>query len=282
MSNIGVGNVLDTSLRIYRENFSKYAALGAIITVPATLFIIPMIFGYTSWLVSMGTNGGQTAAELMENSTVGFGLMAFAAFVVTLLLSLLAVTAATDMTRSALQDEIPSVGHSIERGSGAMAAAFGAIFLSGLLMELGFMLCVIPGLILMCCYMLVVPAVVLEDAGPIEALKRSRHVTKGSRWAIFWTMLITMIILGILMGLGQTLILFLIRTMVPAGSSPTASLFVLPALCLLAIYTLLTPFAWIPPTVMFAWLRDDKEGTDLERRVDKLAETSPYQYKPTI
>lgn len=280
MSNIGVGNVLDTSLRIYRENFSKFAALGAIITVPATLFFVPMLFGYASQFMSL-TSGGQTAVEMFEDSSVGFGLMAFAATVVTYLLSLLAMTAASDLTHSALRDEIPSVERSIERAGSALAASFGATFLAGLLIGLGSFLCVIPGIILTCCYMLVIPAVITEDAGPIEALKRSRQVTKGSRWAVFGTMVVATLILSIVMGLGQTLTLWLIRLMIPAGSNPTASALILPALCLLAFYTLLTPFAWIPPTVMFDWLRDNKEGTDLERRVDKLAETSPYQYTPT-
>lgn len=278
MSNIGVGNVLDTSFRIYRENFSRFAALGAIITVPTTLFVIPMLFGYTAGLVSMGTTGGQSAMEMLEDSIAGFGFMAFAAFAVTFLLSLLAVTAASDLTRSALQDETPSAGRSIERAGSAMAAAFGATFLSTLLIELGAFLCLIPGIILACCYMLAIPAVVVEDAGPVEALKRSRHVTKGSRWAVLWTMVIAGIILLVLLGFGQALTLFLIRMMIWAGSSPTASAFILPTLCLLAIYTLLTPFAWIPPTVMFVWLRDDKEGTELEHRVDQM--TGEYTYKP--
>lgn len=281
MSNIRVGNVLDTSFRIYRENFAKFAAMGAIITVPTTLLLVPMLFGYTSWLVSSGTAGGQAAMEMLQESTVGFGLMAFAAAAVTFLLSLLAAVAASDLTQSALRDENSSVGQSIERAGSALAASFGATFLSSLLIGLGAFLCVIPGIILTCCYALVIPAVVIEDAGPIEALKRSRHVTKGSRWAVLWTLVVTGVILSIVMGGGQTLTLWLIRTMIPAGSSPTASAFVVPTLCLLAVYTLLTPFAWIPPTVMFEWLRDVREGADLERRVDQLTETSPYQYRPT-
>lgn len=60
-------------------------------------------------------------------------------------------------------------------------------------MVLGFMLLLIPGLILMCLWSLVVPACVLERLGPLSSLSRSARLTKGYRWPVFGLILLTVI-----------------------------------------------------------------------------------------
>jgi uncharacterized membrane protein len=50
---------------------------------------------------------------------------------------------------------------------------------------LGFVLLIIPGIIVSCALELVYPIATLEDLGPVEVLKRSWNLTKGYRWNIF-------------------------------------------------------------------------------------------------
>ena len=47
------------------------------------------------------------------------------------------------------------------------------------------MLCLIPGLIMACVLYVGLPAVVVENRGPIEAIRRSDGLTEGFRWGIF-------------------------------------------------------------------------------------------------
>ncbi|MEO7248491.1 MAG: hypothetical protein ABIW31_08560 [Novosphingobium sp.] len=67
---------------------------------------------------------------------------------------------------------------------------------------LGWVLLVIPGLMLMTMWSAAMPALVGENIGVIAAFGRSRELTRGSRWNIFGTLLIFLIaIYGILFGI---------------------------------------------------------------------------------
>jgi hypothetical protein len=63
------------------------------------------------------------------------------------------------------------------------------VFLISLLMALGlmlgFILLVVPGLILMIVWCVTIPAQVVEQRGVLASFDRSRELTRGSRWSIF-------------------------------------------------------------------------------------------------
>jgi len=71
------------------------------------------------------------------------------------------------------------------------------LFLLGLLsaigMALGFVLLVVPGVILYVMWSVAAPALVEERLGPIEALGRSRDLTEGARWKIFGLVLVIVV-----------------------------------------------------------------------------------------
>lgn len=54
----------------------------------------------------------------------------------------------------------------------------------------GWMLLMVPGLILMTMWSVSMPALVAENSGVIDAFGRSRALTKGLRWPIFGTLLV--------------------------------------------------------------------------------------------
>jgi hypothetical protein len=58
-------------------------------------------------------------------------------------------------------------------------------------MAIGFIVLVIPGLVLMAWWSLFVPAVVLEGRGPRAALRRSRELVRGHGVKVFMTMVIS-------------------------------------------------------------------------------------------
>ena len=63
-------------------------------------------------------------------------------------------------------------------------ALFGARFVAGLLIGLGFIAFVIPGIILAVRYSLLDAAVIIENMGPSESKARSSDLTSGRRWQI--------------------------------------------------------------------------------------------------
>jgi len=67
--------------------------------------------------------------------------------------------------------------------------ALGPVILISILMALGlavgFILLIVPGLILMVMWCVTIPAQVVEKRGIFESFDRSRELTRGSRWSIF-------------------------------------------------------------------------------------------------
>ena len=75
---------------------------------------------------------------------------------------------------------------------------FAARFVAGILMGLGFIALVIPGVILAVRYSLLDAAVILESKGTSEARARSIELTTGRRWQIFWAAVLFFVLFMIL------------------------------------------------------------------------------------
>jgi hypothetical protein len=89
--------------------------------------------------------------------------------------------------------------------SGALGAGLRFFFpllglgiLMGLGLFLGFMLLIVPGVILSVMWVVAAPAVVAEKRGIMESFQRSRDLTRGSRWMIFAIIVVYFIIAMIL------------------------------------------------------------------------------------
>lgn len=119
----------------------------------------------------------------------------------------------------------------------AAAPAIGSLILFTILYTLGvavgFVLLVVPGLILLTIWSLGPPAIVVERIGPIEAFGRSRRLVKGNGWSVFLVLLVTFLIaaaVGIAVGaLGLAIsdgvgVAYLASVIASALTAPIASL----------------------------------------------------------
>ena|SRR5215208_481218 len=79
--------------------------------------------------------------------------------------------------------------------------AFGILF--GIGVGLGLILVIVPGLILLTFWSVGAPAIVVERAGPLEAMGRSWGLVRGSGWSVFATLLVVLLIviaIGLVLG----------------------------------------------------------------------------------
>jgi hypothetical protein len=84
--------------------------------------------------------------------------------------------------------------------------ALGGI-LAGLGIAVGLALLVVPGLILLTMWVMVIPAIVLEDRGVVESFGRSRELVRGNGWNVFGVIVLTILLLiAVLMALGILLL----------------------------------------------------------------------------
>ena len=81
----------------------------------------------------------------------------------------------------------------------AAAPFVGTLILNGILagiaIGIGFVLLVVPGLILLTIWAVISPAIVVENRGAIEAFGRSRELVKGEGWSVFAVILLAFLII---------------------------------------------------------------------------------------
>jgi hypothetical protein len=93
-------------------------------------------------------------------------------------------------------------GESFRQGVSRLFPVLIASILTGLLVGVGTLLCLIPGLIALTAMAVVLPACVVERLGPLEAMSRSGDLTTGHRWPILavgaaWMVIVAVVGLAI-------------------------------------------------------------------------------------
>jgi hypothetical protein len=100
-----------------------------------------------------------------------------------------------------------SIGDTLRKIKPKIARLVGAGLLAGLGIIGGFILLIVPGLILLTWWVLISPVIVLEDKGAIEAFGRSRELVRGNGWNVFGAIAIA-IGIAIAASIVGTLLLF--------------------------------------------------------------------------
>ena len=135
----------------------------------------------------------------------------------------------------------------------------GISILVGFGVAIGFMLLIVPGIILALRWAVAVPACVVENKGPLESMRRSAELTKGHRWKIFgiWVLIaivavVVLIIAGTLAGLGVVA--------APQGLGRV----VIAAVISLILTAIVTAYSYVLNTMIYHDLRTVKEGVGTE------------------
>jgi hypothetical protein len=87
-----------------------------------------------------------------------------------------------------------SVGDLMRSVLPVLGALLGAGILAGLGIGAGFVLLVVPGLILLTMWAVIAPAIVVEHRGIFDAFGRSRQLVKGQGWPVFGTVVVAYLI----------------------------------------------------------------------------------------
>ncbi|KKJ76890.1 hypothetical protein WH95_10715 [Kiloniella litopenaei] len=128
------------------------------------------------------------------------------------------------------------------------------VILSGLLayviILLGTVLLVVPGIFAAICFFVVIPVVVVERPGIFASLGRSADLTKGNRWSILGLFLVIMLIAIVLGFISNFITIFFVGT----------SLNVIAIVISTVVQVITTTFFLIVGAVTYNNLRNSKEG----------------------
>ena len=166
---IDIGSVVSESFGIYFRNFVPFFAI--------TFLAYSPLFALTLWAAYGDTSGLDESVVVM---VVGLGGIA------ALMLAFPFATAAlTFGVLQSLRDRHPGIGECLAVGIRMMITVIAVAVLQWFATLGGFLLLIIPGVIISVALSVAVPAAVEERPGAFKALRRSFELTKGNRWQIF-------------------------------------------------------------------------------------------------
>jgi hypothetical protein len=98
-----------------------------------------------------------------------------------------------------------SVGELFSSATPYLGRLILAGILAGIGVTIGFILIIVPGLILLTIWSVISPSIVVEDKGVFEAFGRSRELVRGNGWPVFGAIVLTFLII-VVVGIVASLI----------------------------------------------------------------------------
>lgn len=173
------GRVIQRTFRVIGQNLGAFA-LWALILVAAPFFIVTLL------ALRSGAN------ELTPLYSFGGVILSAIGSCV-----LQGVVVRTVIDR--LHGRSVSVGAALGAGARFVLPLIGLAIVSFIAFMIGFVLIIVPALILMTIWSVAAPSLVIEERGVFESLQRSRDLTRGHRWSIFG-LLVVYFILSMVIG----------------------------------------------------------------------------------
>jgi hypothetical protein len=217
---------LDTA-RVFERIFRIYGDQFTLLIPAALVLFIPVAIVNGALL----TTGGVLAA---------LGSIAIA-LVATFWYQGMVVEAVVDILDGRRDHTVGSLFSSVSPFIGTLIAAG---LLATLIVVIGFILIIVPGLIALTFLAVVAPAVVIDRLGATDALRRSRGLVTDNAWRVFGVIVVLFLITAVISSIVNAI-----------GGSISDDSFVGYAIADLIVRVLLSPLSAIAATVMYVELR---------------------------
>jgi hypothetical protein len=187
---VSVGGIIGETWGLYTKFFTRFFLIAAIVYA-----VINLLGALLGWVVGTGSAAVLVALITVVISLVGtFWLQG-------------ALVYAVDDVRDGRIDS--SIGDLFERVRPYLGTLIVAGILAGLGIAFGFVLLIVPGLILLTWWCLIVPVIVLEEKPVGESFGRSRELVRGHGWTVFGVVIIVGLASAIASGVIQSIFSFL-------------------------------------------------------------------------
>ena len=272
---LSLGEILDRTFSLYRQNFLLFLGITA----------IPHLF-------TLGLNLAQLmlvkapvlrphAQQLQVRAPgLGAGLLAFGiGGIIALIMYVMVYLFAQGGTIYAVSDiylgRPTTVGASLKKMWGQLGNLFGVSVLNGIVVLIGMIFLIVPGIYLMCRLLTCVPAALLEDLGARDSLERSFALTKDNAGRAFAIYLLYFAMLYGIMMLFTIPSAILMAVMVAKDPSMVWVMTALVQVGSFVAQTVVGPFLLIATAVFYYDLRVRKEAFDLQMMMNPEGVTVP-------
>lgn len=262
-----LGEVLDRTFTLYRENFLLFVGIAALPN------LLMLLFRFGVLLVMREGAAGKTPNFASPGAVGGFIAGAFGSLV--LLLVLVGITQAA--TVAAVSDlflgRTTSVRDSYGQSKGKIVAVIAIMILSGLASGVGVLLLIVPGIYIYCRLAVSVPASVVEQESPVAAMERSMELTKGYAGQMFLLLLLVMVLTYVVTIVLQMPVMFFTITAAMAKHQVSTGVAAYSYVADFVSQVVVGPVGTISAALMYYNLRVRKEGFDIQHLMNTLGST---------
>lgn len=245
---VSIGSVFGKSFSVLFGNILKFILITAFLWVPSILFTIFILGGTTS------TSGGTLELSAQGPAAFVYGIVMFAAGTVM-------YGAVIHMTCQSLAGRPTAVGAAIGKGFSRFFPLLIAYIVLSLLVSVGLLLLIVPGLWALATFALLLPAVVAENMGPFSGMSRSAALTKGYRWKVIGASVLLFVLIIAVSFASQ----FIISLAAAIGGTISVSTTLIIAVTGTSILQMLIYlYMLIFYTVLYHQIRIAKEGSSAE------------------
>jgi hypothetical protein len=261
---LDLGDVLGTTAKVVGKRFINLLVIAAICLAPS--FVVGVL------VALLGAGAQHMEPEQMEQlasnpgvlgGVVGGGLIVV---VLSIVLGFVSQGAMLHTTIEHLAGREPTIGASLRVAMNKLMPILGASLLVGLVVMLGTLACVIPGIILQIMYYVAIPVVVAEGIHGTAAMQRSSELTQGNRWMIF----ATLIVFG-LISLALVLVFTVVQTPFNLMAAEVPIIAIVPTFISFGQNVLQTMVGAVLVGVIYARLRGIRDGVDVQSLADVFA-----------
>ncbi len=175
MGSISAGSILGRSFAIWMRNFVPFTMLSLVVYSPMIIWALVILLSADTGFESIKIFGYVMIPAMMLLQLIATGAMTFGVF-------------------EQMRGTPASIGRCLIVGLSRLLPIIGVGLLSGLAILGGFILVIVPGIMIMCALWVAVPVAVVERPGVGASLARSSALTKGHRWSIFGVAFLLIII----------------------------------------------------------------------------------------
>ncbi len=255
---LSLGELLDRTVQLYRRHFAVFVG---IVALPQVL-LLPLQLGNLWSRQGNGINLA-TASGVLLLGLLSIVLMALA-------------QGATVVSVSRLYLNQPtSIRESYQHVTARAVTLVGLLLAVGLLCALGFILLILPGILLALRWSLVVPAAVLENTNVADSMSRSAALTAGDRVRIFGIYFVYFVLAIVFSSIWQIPVFVAVLAAGRSAANPPFWTQVVQVCGAFATNVLIGPLLTIAISLVYYDERVRKEAFDLEHLMAQMDQPTP-------
>lgn len=181
---LDIARVIQQTFAVLGRNFVTFFVLALILSgIPAA------IVGYIqATTLGAAASGGLPAFNSNYFTSMGVGVLA------TVITACVLQGALVYATVQDMNGQKPDIGECLATGLRSFLPLLGLSILLGIAVVFGWVLFLVPGIMMLCAWCVAVPALVADRTGVMGAFSRSAQLTRGNRWRILGLGVIVVII----------------------------------------------------------------------------------------